>query len=376
MAEPPRVLQVVASLHGGAARHVLHLSKGLIATGWKVTVASPCDDNAFLQTLTQAGCEVNHWGGFQRLPIVAYQRLRSWLQSGEFDLVHVHGHRAAILTRAAAIRLKQRPPIVYTVHGYHPPYYPKARSRIIVNSLERMQCGLTDEYICVSPSTQADLARAVPKAEAKSQVIANAVPVKETPLAVRRENRNRIREALGVSNEAFVLGTVARLQWQKGVDRLLQAFQWAGRESDVLLIVGDGPDRNALQTQARRMGYGKRCLFIGAQNDARPLYHAMDLFVLPSLWEGLPLTVLEAWANSVPVVATDVAGSRDLIIDGVNGLLAQNHPDGIAAAIHRFHKDNTLDSTLIRNGLESLERDYSLEGMIEKTEAAYRECLK
>ncbi|MBZ0257148.1 glycosyltransferase, partial [bacterium] len=261
---------------------------------------------------------------------------------------------------------------VYTVHGYHPPYYPKARSRIIVNSLERMQCALTDAYICVSPSTQADLVRAVPRAEAKSEVIANAIPVKETTLAQRRENRNRIRQALGVSNEAFMIGTVARLQWQKGVDRLLQAFQWAGRETDVLLIVGDGPDCGALQSQARRMGYGKRCLFVGAQADTEPLYHAMDLFVLPSLWEGLPLTALEAWAASVPVVATDVPGSRDLIVDGVNGLLAQNHVDGIAAAVLRFHKDNTLESTLIRNGLESLQRDYSLEGMIQKTEAAYR----
>ncbi len=376
MAKPRKVLQVVASLHGGAARHVAHLSRGLLAHDWQPTVASPCDDNVFRQHLLERGCESIHWGGFQRVPVLPFLKLRTLLQSSDYDIVHVHGHRAAVLARAAAMSAKSRPPIVYTVHGYHPPYYPKARSRMIVNTLERMQCSATGAYICVSPSTEADLVRAVPNAEIKSQVIYNAIPVKETSIAERRENRTRIRQALGINNEMFVLGTVARLQWQKGVDRLLEAFQWAGRETDVLLIVGDGPDRRALQALARRMGLGKRCQFVGAQDNAAPFYHAIDLFVLPSLWEGLPLTVLEAWAANTPVVATDVPGSRDMIVDGVNGLLAQNSADGIAAAIHRFHKDNTLDSTLVRNGLESLERDYSLDDMVKKTEAVYENLLK
>ncbi|MBZ0255603.1 glycosyltransferase, partial [bacterium] len=81
MPKLPRVLQVVASLHGGAARHVLHLSRGLSASGWQVDVASPCDDKDFHQQLIQAGCGSIHWGGFQRVPVVPFLRLRSWLQS-------------------------------------------------------------------------------------------------------------------------------------------------------------------------------------------------------------------------------------------------------------------------------------------------------
>lgn len=370
------VLHVTASLKGGAARHAIQLGEGLQARGWRVTLAAPRDDRQTAERIASAGVSYHRLGGMGRFPLRAALALRRAALSGGYDLLHVHGHRAAILTRAALMGAPSPPPLVYTVHGYHPPHYPGALSRLYVNTLERLQCGHTAAYISVSGSTEDALLRAVPAAAGKCAVIPNAIVRRNISKEEKRALRTRTREELGIPLEAFTIGVVARLQWQKGIDRLLEAFQWAGRESDFLLIVGDGPQRGALRKKANGLQYGRRCVFAGPASDAYPYYCAMDLFVLPSLWEGMPLTVLEAWDAGVPVIATDVIGSRDVIVDGVNGLLAQNNADGIAAAIHRFHKNPVLEGELIREGLNTLDERHDFSRMVERVEDVYAHGTK
>lgn len=365
------VLHIVASLQGGAARQALILCQALKPLGWRCVIAAPNDNRPMADEIAASGCEFHRLPRFGRLPIFAWRAIRNLVDQTRPDVIHLHGHRAAILARMAIPKDETRPRVVYTVHGYHPPHYPGAWQRFYVNTLERWQCAGTDAYICVSHSTLDDLTEAVPNAAAKSAVIYNAIPHAETTPALRRSDRMKIRDQLGISEQAFVIGSVGRLQWQKGFDRLLDAFQWAGRETDMLLIVGEGPERRSLKRLARRYEFGKRCIFAGAQADTRPWYHAMDLFVLPSLWEGLPLTILEAWSAGTPVIATDAPGSRDIIRDGLNGLLAVNRADGIAAAIKRFHDDPTLERSLIRAGLEELNAHHDPARMAEETLEMY-----
>ena len=138
--------------------------------------------------------------------------------------------------------------------------------------------------------------------------------------------RAKGRKEYKIPEEGFVIGTVARLHWQKGVSRLLKAFKAVQTDfpNAYLLIVGDGPEKKSLNKLANSLDLGANCIFAGKFTDMNKIYPIMDLFVLPSHWEGLPLTVLESWNAGIPVAATDVSGSRELIEDSVTGFLAKN----------------------------------------------------
>ena len=154
-----------------------------------------------------------------------------------------------------------------------------------------------------------------------------AVPLRETG------DREAARGALGLSPDALVIGSVGRLSEQKGYSYLLRALpivlaQWPAAR---VVLIGDGELRGSLEAEAADLGIAHALTFVGARPDAGALYPAMDLFVLPSLWEGLPTVVLESMAAGVAVVTTDIPGTHDLIQEGTTGWLAPPaDPAGLA----------------------------------------------
>ncbi len=141
----------------------------------------------------------------------------------------------------------------------------------------------------------------------------------------QRDTEALARRSLGLSEDDLVVGSVGRLSEQKGyrylieaAPTILEAFPHCR-----FLLVGDGELREELRRQADRLGVASAFHFAGAHQETALAYAAMDLFVLPSLWEGLPTVLLEAMASGIPVVATDISGNRDLVTDGVTGRLAQ-----------------------------------------------------
>jgi glycosyltransferase involved in cell wall biosynthesis len=151
-------------------------------------------------------------------------------------------------------------------------------------------------------------------------MIPNAIPLSLAGTVDRAAKRRE----LGLPDEAVVIGSVGRLTTQKGYRYLIEAApRIFARPGDVrILLVGDGELRHELESQARALGVADRVMFIGPRSDVPEIYRVMDLFILPSLWEGLPTVVLESIAHRVPVIATDIPGTRDLIRDGYNGWLA------------------------------------------------------
>ncbi len=145
-------------------------------------------------------------------------------------------------------------------------------------------------------------------------------------------DRVEVRRGLGIPPDAYVAGTVGRLAPQKGLDALLRAAErvLAQRADAWFVIVGSGELADALRALAAELGIAERVLFTGARQDVERLLPAFDLFVSSSLWEGLPTAILEAMAARVPVVATRVSGTVELVEDGETGLLA---PPGDAAAL-------------------------------------------
>jgi glycosyltransferase involved in cell wall biosynthesis len=369
------VLHVVASLEGGAARHILHLAKELRIFGHRSAIAAPSDQPTMKTELEGSGFTFFE---LPTPPLQAIQRMETILNSQPFTHLHVHGHRAAFFGRWARDRIERKMPLIYTVHGYHPTHYQNPASRWIVNGIERIFSSKTDAYICVSSSTHNDLIQSVPLIEPRCFVVENGIPLNQFSIEEFMAFREKGRKDLKLAKSSFVLGTAARLHWQKGIPRLLSAFKNVLAENPALrlLIVGEGPEKAALQKQARSLELGKKCVFAGKYSDMSKIYPIMDVFVLPSLWEGLPLTVLEAWNAGIPVVATDVPGSRELIEDEKTGFLAENSVEGIENALRKAYQETAQFPAITKNALNCLKERYTVTQMTEKTVEIYEKTAR
>lgn len=211
--------------------------------------------------------------------------------------------------------------------------------------------------------------------EKKIQVIYNGVD------AGRFEKKHDIaalRRSLGLAEEDRVVGTIARLVPVKNHAVLLDAFdRIAQRIKNVrLLIVGDGELRGEMEEKARRLGLQARVHFLGAREDIPDLLPVMDLFVLSSESEGLSIALLEAMAAGLPVVATRVGGTPELVIHGETGLLVRSgHPLELADAITRLLSQPALAAQYGRAGRERVRRFFNLKRMVSEYEGVYASVM-
>ena len=173
---------------------------------------------------------------------------------------------------------------------------------------------------------------------------------------------------------------VGRLEEQKGCKYLIHATRIlkAKTRDFVIIIVGDGSQRAILDKLTEENNLGHYVTFLGGVEDGklRELYCTSDVFILPSIWEGLPVTLLEAWSAKLPVIVTNVGAIRDICVDERNGLVVRpKDPEGIADAMLRMIEDEELRRKLAKNGAELVRREFSLETMVMSTLELYEEVI-
>jgi glycosyltransferase involved in cell wall biosynthesis len=230
---------------------------------------------------------------------------------------------------------------------YHVPTGPRDQ-RLMMRALRRV--------IAVSQEVRERYRLTLGVAEHKLTVVHNGIPVRAT-LPPRDAS---LRAALTRGRPDFVVLTPARFHEQKGHHYLLEAAALVPDATFVL--AGDGELRPAMEQRARQLGLGDRCVFLGHRSDIPDLLLAADLFVLPSLFEGLPVSVLEAMEAERPVIATDVGGTDEAVVDGVTGLLVPAG-DGAAlgAAIRKLRAEPALARRLALAGRERVRSNFSVE---------------
>ncbi|MEA2053404.1 MAG: glycosyltransferase family 4 protein [Euryarchaeota archaeon] len=173
---------------------------------------------------------------------------------------------------------------------------------------------------------------------------------------------------------------VGRLEEQKGCGYLIQATRIliAETENFVIKIVGDGSQRAILENLTEENNLGSYMTFLGGVEDEklRELYRTSDVFILPSIWEGLPVTLLEAWSAELPVIVTNVGAIRDICVDEGNGLIVRpKDPESIAEAMLRMIEDEELRLKLAKNGVELVRREFSLESVVMSTLDLYEDVI-
>jgi glycosyltransferase involved in cell wall biosynthesis len=265
------------------------------------------------------------------------------LRRERLDVLHAHTPKAGVYGRVVG-RLAGIPVVVNTVHGLYATPTDRALKRLAVYSLEAVAARFSDAELVLNPE-DFDLMRRAGITRRARLVGGGVDLVRYDPDRVTGPEREDVRATLGVRAGQVLVGAVGRLVAEKGYPELFEAFRRLDPECYALVIAGaDDPDkRDALPREmlARARAEGVRLL--GHRDDLDALYGAMDLFVLPSHREGLPLAGMEAAAMGLPIVATDVRGCRQVVAPGRNGLLVPvRDAPAIAAAISKLGDDPGL----------------------------------
>ena len=293
----------------------------------------------------------------------AVRQIEECIQEDGIQLVHTHGYKADLYGYVAARRSGK--PIVATCHNW----LGGTAALGIYNHLDRMALKRFQGLAAVSDSVaQRLLASGVPAT--KIRTIANGIDVQTFERACPSQALN--------FDGSKVVGMVARLDLKKGFEYLLRAASELHSAFPGLkvVIVGEGPDRNEIEGMIQRFGLQSNVILAGQHSDMPGIYAAMDVFVLPSLNEGLPMTILEAMAASRPVIATRVGAIPRVIQDGETGLLVDpGDTDGLRNALARLLADSDLCSRLGAAGHDWVSRNYTSEAMALKYRQMYDDVL-
>ena len=362
-----RVLMVCQPTSGGVARHVADLSEGLAARGCEVTVACPMEGALFAR-LAVAGIPVVDLPMRREIHLLsdlrAFARTVLLCRSLRPDVIHVHSSKAGFLGRIAG-RLAGVPAVVFTPHCWSF-QSAEGRTRSLYVALEWFASQFCDLTVAVSHNEAQEAVSLGVVGAQRIRVIHNGLSAAELAPA-----------AAVAPQTAFV--TVGRLERQKGYSYLLEAMaELTERDPGVRLsIVGDGSLKDDLMLQAATLGLGEVVRFEGAQAHVRPYLLAAHVFVLSSLWEGLPYTVLEAMAAGLPVVCTDVGGCSELVSDGATGLVVPaRDPHALALAMRTLWEDSARSRRLGAAGALRARQEFRLENTVVENERVYTECVE
>jgi glycosyltransferase involved in cell wall biosynthesis len=339
-------------------RHfLLPLMRAARARGHEVVGA--CAEGPLLESVRAEGFRVIAIPFVRRLSpfghLRAFQSLVAILRAEKPDLVHAHMPISGFLARLAA-RIAGVPHVAYTCHGFLFNHRSSPLpGRVASFVMEWLAARVTDVFLTVSEAEALDARRlgicrsAVAVGNGRDPTVFHPDPAA----------RARIRAELGVSADRVVITAVSRLVWHKGYPELATAMR-AVPEAE-LWVVGErlASDRGAdMIAVLQAAGLGERLRLVGYRDDIPALLAATDIFALPSRFEGLPMSVIEAMLSGLPVVATDVRGPAEQVVDGVTGLkVPVGNAGALGSALHRLARDPSMCEQMGKAGrARALER--------------------
>jgi glycosyltransferase involved in cell wall biosynthesis len=355
--------------YGGAETQLVHLATRLKARGWQVQVISLMSPKAYVEELEAAGISVSSLGIRRKLPDPRpILRLARLIKNWHPQIVHSFMVHANLLARL--VRLLAPTPVLIC----------SARSIDEGGHLRELLYCLTDPLCDLTTQvSQAGLERyvrvgAVPRQ--KIVYIPNGVDSKR--FYPNPEARARLRKELGLES-AFVWLAVGRFDLPKDYPTMLQAFAQVVTKNPnaQLLIAGDGPLRPDMEVLTRSLKLEDRIRFLGIRRDVPELMNAADAYLMSSAWEGMANVLLEASATGLPIIATDVGGNREVIIDGKTGFLVPpKNPGALAQAM--LHLMGMLEEerhAIGKAARQYVEANFTLDRVVDRWEALYKELL-
>lgn len=363
-----RVLHITHSLNvGGLERVVVDLTKGFRENGHIVGICCLDGKGVLGEAAEKTGISVI---SLNKRPGLVWQlpfRIAKVIKQGDFDIVHTHNESGLVYGATAAV-IARASRLFHTEHGKEPEYLNKKA----LQSVERLLLRRTNRVVTVSEDLRRRMVNSSGLNDERIVTIRNGIDVEEF---FHPEYRNEIRESLGIRTGSFLIGNIARLVSLKNHRFLLDVFSILLKECRQvrLVLVGDGPLREDLEDYAKKMGVWDSVLFLGERKDVPNLLAAFDLFVLPSLTEGLSITLLEAMASGTPVVASDVGGNPEIVEKGETGLLLPLGNTGEwIRCIKCLIEDPDKRKKFSERARVRVNKEFSLFAMVERYEEIYK----
>lgn len=305
--------------------------------------------------------------------LLALLEIISFIRKNHIQILHTHSSKAGILGRAAALFTKVKV-VIHTVHGWSFNDYQPRVKRLFFIWLERLSARFSDKLIVVSDyDRQKGLDNHI-GSENKYSLIRYGVDYAE--FNIKDQN---IREELGINPNDLVVGMVACFKPQKSPQDFIRlAFLTGQNIANVkFILVGDGTLRSRIERLINKFNLRNKIILTGWRNDIPRILSAIDAFVLTSLWEGLPIAVLEAVASSKPIVATNTGGISEIVIENKSGFLAKpKDVSGLSERLSILLKDKLLRDYIADNAGKSLGPDFEIENTAGQTEQLYEDLIK
>jgi glycosyltransferase involved in cell wall biosynthesis len=322
-----RVLWLIKGLGPGGAEQLL-VNQARAAAGdvsYHAAYLVPWKDH-LVGDLEAAGVAVTCLEAPREVDLRWTIRLRALIERERIDVVHVHSPYVAAATRVLVRTLprRRRPALVYTEHNEWP------RHARLTRSANRATIGLDDHDLAVSDEVRASMP---PSVASRVEVLLHGIDVERVRSAsVHRED---VRRELGVPDDVVVVGIVANFRPEKAYDDWLDAAALVPASLPVRFVsVGQGPLEEVMRDRVRTRGLDDRVTLLGYRDDAVRVMAGFDLFTLSSVHEGLPVSLMDALALGLPVVATTAGGIPRAVTDGVEGcLVPPRQPRRLAEAI-------------------------------------------
>jgi len=360
-------------------RHVLHITYDMNIGGTEQVIKNlvlGLDSQQYRSSVLCIDGSVGPWGEeLQESGVTHYclsrepgfdlaliRNIRTIIKDGRYDIIHAHqytpftyGWFGSVLTGV---------PLIFTEHGR---FYPDVSSfkRRCINPLLQLR---TASITAISKATKQALIDYENMSEQKIQVIYNGIS--DNVCAIDLE----FKQNLGLASGQIVFGTISRLDPIKNQRMMIQAFARAYRENDAvrLLIVGDGPMRDELETLVHELNLGSVVIFTGFKANPQQYLAVMDVFLLPSLSEGTSMTLLEAMSFSKPALATAVGGTPEIVVDGETGyLVPSNATEDLAEKMCILACSESLRVEMGVSARKAFEAQFTLKKMCEEYEALY-----
>jgi glycosyltransferase involved in cell wall biosynthesis len=368
----PTICQLLHTLNVGGAEVLAARLARRLRDRFRFLLVCLDELGALGKDLAEEGFHVTVVG--RRQPGVDWRcawRLGRLLRREGVGLIHAHQYGPFFYALAARL-LYRRPPVLFTEHGRDHPDHPR-RKRIVVNQLLLRR---RDRVVGVGEAVRQALIHNEGIPAGRVEVLYNGVDL--SPFGRPCADRAALRREVGAEDGDFVIFQVARLDRLKdhatAVRALARLVPRLPRAR--LVLVGEGPERGPIEELVRRDGLGAHVRLLGLRKDVARLLPAADLFLLTSVTEGIPLTVIEAMGAGLPVVATRVGGMTEVVEDGGTGLLAPAGDDGaLAEQVLRLAQGPALREEMGRLGRARAAELFSEERMLDGYVRLYREML-
>lgn len=385
-----RVMRIIARLNvGGPAIQAITLTQELERFGYRTRLVRGLEDPAegnMDYLADERGVVPTLVASMRRDPgagdLVALLRLVLLLWRDRPAVVHTHAAKGGTLGRLATILAfplrRWRPVVIHTYHGHSLTGYFSGRTAGFYRLIERLLAPQTDVLLAVSAEVRDDLVGLGVAPAEKFRVMPLGFDLSTfTGDLDRAARRKEVRGQWGASDEDVVVTLIARLVPIKRVDRFLSVAHTLANHSGIrFVVVGDGELRDQLKGSEDALALGERLHWAGFRRDIPDICFASDVVMLTSENEGTPVSLIEAQAAAVPVVATDVGGVRSAVRDGESGLLAPvDQTSRLADAIARLLDDPDLRARMGAAGRAHATSSYTLERLAADHAALYDELL-